>query len=412
MPNILADVTRITENTRAVFTGEKLKVGQWARCLNTDVPERGAELVVRNAGGAYVFYPLEGYTDAEIDAFISGLQSGINSKVNVYRSGWDDTTDLNYRDGLTFTWDSGTRTVSITHSSGFVKLWTYNTFYNLPNGDPKLSVQVGTVDRTYGLYFDATGQLVQAALFSIPSTVYNTACIAGRLIYSDTDNNEILAIKELHNASEPNGLSARLHNTTGSVYSSGGDLVGIGASDTFCGIENIIFYDEDIRITAIGQPDSTSAIFPKYGLLGVDADGQIKIERGSLDHRIAWFDTGTGRPLYNNFNSGTGLWELLPIAANEFCCVHMKSANSMFTPISISMVVGQGKYSSISSARAGILDEIFGLKSVNGVVREAIDVYTFIVNASGQVQDIGNGSFFADLRGADLLTIKAHQQFL
>jgi hypothetical protein len=203
-----------------------------------------------------------------------------------------------------------------------------------------------------------------------------------------------------------------LHNTTGSVYSSGGDLIGVGASDTSVGITEVVFYDEDIRIVATAQPDTTAAIFPKYGLSGVDADSEIRIVRGSLDHRLAWFDGVTGRPLYNNFNVGTGLWELLPIAANEFCCVHMKSANSMFTPISISIVVGQGKYSSISSARSGILGEILNLRSASGVISESIDLYTFIVNGNGQIQDIGNGSYFADLRGADIKTIKAHQQFL
>jgi len=412
MSDILADLRRITENTRGVFTGNKLKIDQWARCLNTDDIPLGTDLVCRNPDGSYSFYCLDGYTDSEIDGLISGLQTSINGKVNIYRSGWDDTVDLNYRDGISFTWNAGSRTVSITHSSGFVKYWSYNTFFNTQNGDAKLSVQVGSVDRTYVLYFNQSGQLLQSPLISVNNSIYGDACIAGRIIYDATDANEILAIKELHNASEPNGISARLHNTTGSAYSSGGELIGVGASDTYIGISAVTFYDEDIRIVASGQPDSTSAIFPKYGLSGVDSDGQIRVKRGSLDHRLAWFDTGTGRPMYNNFNTGTGLWELLPIANNEFCCVHMKAANSMFTPISISIAVGQGKYTSISNARNGILNEILSLKSAIGILQESIDLYTFIVNSSGQIQDIGNGSYYADLRGADIKTIKSHQQFL
>lgn len=59
MATILADVQRVTKNTQAEFTGEALKIGQWAICLNTDNPVLSDQLVRREASGDYKFYNIE-----------------------------------------------------------------------------------------------------------------------------------------------------------------------------------------------------------------------------------------------------------------------------------------------------------------------------------------------------------------
>ena len=329
-----------------------------------------------------------------------------------YYSGWDDLTDMYHRDGLTRTWDAGTRTVSVTHSSGFVNFWSYKTYFSIQNGDPLLSVQLGTVNRNYTLYFDNSGQLVATSYIATDTTVYKKACVVGRIVYSATAGTEILGIREQHNASEPNGISDRLHNTTGTVWSSGASLVGLAIGDSFCGIESGVAYDEDASFTGDAQPDSTSAVWPKYYLSGVDEDGEVKIERASVNHLLTIRDTdfgaGTGLVAYNLFSGG--LWGIDYLALNEFCCMHIEKANSMFNGICYTLVLGQQKYGSISLARAGALPEVRNLKMVSGVGREATTLYTLIVKGDGTVQDVGNGTSRLDWRGVDIETLYAQQQ--
>lgn len=48
MADILADVKRVSQNSRTAFTGNALKPNQWAICYNTDLPTVGAELVFKD----------------------------------------------------------------------------------------------------------------------------------------------------------------------------------------------------------------------------------------------------------------------------------------------------------------------------------------------------------------------------
>lgn len=86
MADILADVIKVRQNSRTSFTGTALKTGQMAICYNTDLPNTGAELVIKDVenidmgqtatqaadtGFSYYFLPLSslaGFTVVDYDA--------------------------------------------------------------------------------------------------------------------------------------------------------------------------------------------------------------------------------------------------------------------------------------------------------------------------------------------------------
>lgn len=105
---ILADVIRVTKNTRGEFTGEALKKGQWAKCLNTDVPERGVELVMRNeSSGVYEFYSMveglaamlsQGTDVVNVSNGSGGWSATAMTSANVTSLTNGSTTSLHYHD--------------------------------------------------------------------------------------------------------------------------------------------------------------------------------------------------------------------------------------------------------------------------------------------------------------------------
>jgi hypothetical protein len=186
----------------------------------------------------------------------------------LYFSGWDDIqSDNSYKFSLVFAFNNSTRAFSVSHPTGYVKFYSYNEYFSIANGDARLSATLPDVNGMYTFYLDDNGTMQYGIDHEDPDIFYD-ACIAGRVCYDADSGYEILGLKEVHSASFPNEVHSYLHNTVGTSFSSGSTLIGIALNDTYFGINNGVYYDEDNKFTAAAQPDSTSAVFPKYGFSG------------------------------------------------------------------------------------------------------------------------------------------------
>lgn len=331
--------------------------------------------------------------------------------VSQWKNGFNGADDPLYKYGIQYSWNAGTRTVSITHSSGTVKLFTYNTYYEYSNGSPQLSAVVASSDDDFFGYFDNTGQLViVTSTFANNNSIPLYACIAIKLTYCTSAGDEILAIKEIHDAFEPIGIRGRLHNTTGTVWSSGATVTNASVGSNAISVSVGTAYDEDVKITMASQ-SNTTGIYPKYFFDGINASGNNRIKRGSLSNKIglfdselpAYFPTPTGVVVYNSYNTGTGQWELARIGNNNYMCMHLFGANGadFVADVDYSFALGQQQYNSIADARDGAESEAGSLVIGSTAVKEAVLLYTFIINEDGQIVAVdGTGATFIDWRSA------------
>jgi hypothetical protein len=186
------------------------------------------------------------------------------------------------------------------------------------------------------------------------------------------------------------------------------DLVGISAGDTYFGILGGTAYDEDGRVDAVGQPDSTSAILPKYAIVGQDIHGDDILIRLSVDHLCYVTDITvglgtTGRPVYNSFDPTTGIGSLVTMTnASKYMCMHMYVANSAFTPVYYTFALGQNEYANANEAKSAAPSEAMNLEVASIVAKEAVLLYTFIIKGDGTIQAVDAvGNLYLDWRFSD-----------
>lgn len=409
MPQIDGDVIRIRDTEANILAG-KPKIGQFAYATDTEVLYLRLDATTYQKINPVLEAPVDGkqYVRinggwAEVTGFVDTAELNASTQ---WRNGWDCSEDPLYKYGLQFAWDNVAKKASITHTSGTVKLWTYDTYYEYSNGDPELSFSTALADENndFFSYFDNTGQFVWIRTADVTNEALYS-CIALKMTYCTTAANEILAIRELHDAFEPIGIRGRLHNTTGTVWSSGAALTGATVGSTTIGIAQGIAYDEDVKIT-MGAQINGSAILPKYFFDGLNASSLPRVKRGSLSPNIGLYDTevgigATGRVVYNNW-TGT-VWNLQILAASDYMCMHVFGANGadFVADVDYSIAVGQDNYNTISDARDGAASEALNLSTGTTAAREAVLLYTFIINADGEIQAVdGTGATFLDWRTA------------
>lgn len=323
--------------------------------------------------------------------------------VTQWRNGYDGAQDPEYKYNISLSWDSINRRVTVSNSvTGTVKFWTNDTFYELTNGDTKLYTDLPDENNSFFLYFDASGQLswVRDSAVTNEALLY---CIVAKMVYDSDVGDEILAIKEQHDAFEPIGLRGRLHNTDGTVWSSGAVLSLATVGSDAVSITAGVAYDEDVKINMAAQTQ-TGAVFPKYYFDGKNASALDRIKRGSVSNKIALFDTEislgvTGRPVYNLNTAGT--WSPQILGTNDYMCMHMFGANGadFVADIDYTIAVGQASYNSVADARAGVEAEASSLQIGASAIREAVLLYSFIIDDTGSIVAVdGAGNTFIDWR--------------
>ena len=114
---ILADVIRITKNTRAEFSGAALKVKQIAFCYNTDLPAVGGELVIRAESGLSLG---QSHTEAGADSTTYYFWSLEASTAQTWNDTLTSAPDAEYASVEvkldSFNKGSGDRLLSVTNS--------------------------------------------------------------------------------------------------------------------------------------------------------------------------------------------------------------------------------------------------------------------------------------------------------
>lgn len=301
-------------------------------------------------------------------------------------------------DGISVSFDDPTRTHSITHTSGYVELWSDGKYWKIPNGDSKLSYQVPLLNQLNYLQYDNTGQLVGSD--SIDWDNVKTRALADIVGYDKDVPERTLTISR-HGYADANHIenyasyrSKGLQPTDDKVTMDG--TVG-GTQTGHTAGSYLSSRDYQFDITAVA---ATSKVWPIYYYDGADDSGNYRIKRHlSLPSTAVPFiretDIGgaSSNLIYNLYNPGTDTFSVAVAGASDFVIGHIAVGDGQ---VPIVALTPQGTYNTVGEARAAIDTEVENLTISRELFHDIGIIASFICKGdTGVFQDAdGNGNAF------------------
>jgi hypothetical protein len=303
-------------------------------------------------------------------------------------------------EGLASSFDTPTRTYTITHSSGTVEFWTEGTHFEIPNGDPRLSYQLPDLNQLNYLTYDATGALTGKNYVDWDDAkTRNLSSIVG---WDKDAGEEILTIHRgsyadaNHRENWASYRSKGLQPTDSRLAMTG--VVG-GTQTGYSDAEYLTARDFPFTIEATA---ATAKAWPIYYYDGADDSANYRVKRFlSLPPTGVPFvrdtDIGigaTGNLVYNIYTPGTDTFSLGVAASNQYIIGHIavgEGANA-----TVVALMPQGVYGSESAARDAIETEVEKLILTRELFHDVGIVASFICKGdTGAFQDAtGTGGAF------------------
>jgi len=331
--------------------------------------------------------------DADIDItdtnskFISTTLGGVFDEIGETKfwNGFDlQSPDSNG----TLTWDSGTRTVSLAVTGG------ESNFYFWVDGKKVTktttqTVVVPDVTGVYYCYFDTSGVLQYILDSSVPDSAFYDCAIVAIVRWNATQGTGGCG-NERHGIRMSGATHLYNHVTYGARYEAGFDITGLtDGSPTYTQVASGKFWDEDIRHSLSAQ--STHPWMYRLGASGlwtsVAADNQVGLKDGA--------DT------YYSWNEWTGsTWQLTEgTTTTDYFISFFIATPSVSASSGVMKIVGHNAYSSVANARAAIESELHGLSTEGLPGPEIVFLLAIIVDRTGDLQELADGSVYYDLRG-------------
>lgn len=346
----------------------------------------------------------------------------ILSGKNGFEKGQSDTT---------LTWDRATRTVSVSPTGTFFKVFVA--------GRPAVftttqSVSIPNTTGLYVFYFDEKGVLTQESVSTIGEDIIKRYALVGVVYWNATQGREVLFGDERHGlmnaeahshfhsalgAQVKRDSSEGIFNLTGIEPDTGGDV----DSDAWISLEGGTLLDEDVILstastgqnlgtgTGVGTSPSVGASIPtifKYGATGEwfiqdvgDKSGTYPMFDQSVAAPLGVTYTGARQP-WNEFTGAT--WQLSEVGNNDYVLLHLFAWNS--TTSRVVAVMGQATYGTVGDAREGARSELNNIVINDLPLPEFRPLYTIIVESANadsnavkcDFDDFDDGSLALDWR--------------
>lgn len=277
----------------------------------------------------------------------------------------------------------GTRTFTIQPQGGESDFIVYCGTQRLI----KTALETIVIDNTDGLhiiYYDTDGVLQSTIGFVDDIILLYT--IVAVVYWNVTEGKSIGFGDERHGITMDGITHLAKHSTNGALYGSGLNIDGLSASGTgYTQTTSGVIWDEDIKNTPLAQ--LTHPFIYKEGASG--------IWNNSIADSLLGYNGGTGDMYWNEWTGVT--WQLTRMTVlSNYAIVHFLATNDITYPVI--KVMGQSTYSTRNVARDAIVDEIANI-SFNGLPEpEFVFLYSIIINRSGELQALSDGSLFVDFR--------------
>lgn len=232
-------------------------------------------------------------TDPTVPSHVKGMTaSAVTIAENLaasYASGAIDATGWEDPAGITVDWDSGARTVTLTHASGLLVYLYKGIRYTL--GSPWTSDAHAAGDGGFFLYS------TDGTTFAWSTTPWSFRDILTAFVRVDSVGALTLCIREVHGSVMDADTHDELHNNIGTWTKSGGTLTAgtyaIGSAvdaDTTPGIDATVIKDEDLPTTIPALPQGTYQRV--YTAAGVAYTFSGSFPFYSLGSYLQWYNAG------------------------------------------------------------------------------------------------------------------------
>lgn len=250
----------------------------------------------------------------------------------------------------TISFDTGTRTFSISPTASSYDIWCKGVKYTKTGTD---TVTIPNITGLYYIYFDSAGALQYRTSFfdwddDVPTSyIYWNANSGAATYFAD----------ERHGIALDWATHEYLHRTRGAVIANGFSIsnyttTGDGSLDSHCyvDISGGTFFDEDLQV------DITHSNTPAANSWEQDLSGPARIPALYL-YNDAWvvdaatnfpFKQGTARPQYNLYTAGTNSWSTVDATANKYIVQFVIATHNLGAPVL--SILGQAEYDNLGDA--------------------------------------------------------------
>jgi len=252
------------------------------------------------------------------------------------------------------------------------------------------SVAHADTSGTHWFYMDESTHALTTSL-TPPSDMIENCAITNIVYYNATYSTEILFANEQHGIAMDGVTHKYLHLNIGALYTSGLGINGLSSNgETYTSTDSGWIADEDISQYMASQ--TNAPFWYKEGATGVWTSTTASLKLA--------YDTngdGSGDTYYNDWSGSA--WQLSSYgSANDYSLVHFFTSNDGRYPMV--KVVGEEKYLTRATARAGAETEIASLTLAGLPTPEIVKCYSMIVDGDGELQILEDGSLYIDWREA------------
>jgi len=323
---------------------------------------------------------------------ISNLAIHLLGDISRDPTGWKETN----QDSI-MTWDDGTRTLTITPTSGSFDVYVKGRQFTFTG----ITQSIPDVTNFYHWYVDQNGEVQRTSIFDDVLLIKHNAYIAN--CDWDSDLGKALYVgDERHGLNMASDTHYELHHTQNAWYHNGLSLYDFQVDDS--GNDNLsaqftvqsgAIYDEDVKHESDTiLTGSTLRLFYRTGL--------------TWDYHESPFAVLTegNRAVYNS-ESG-GIWGFTEISNGDFVLAHLFATNDVKGKIVC--IMGQADYLNITAAREGAAVEMNQLLLSGLIEQEFLAIATVIYqtrtnwsnDVKSRIRSTDEGDDYIDWRFARL----------
>lgn len=279
----------------------------------------------------------------------------------------------------TLSWDDGTRTLTISPTGTFFKIFVAGRPYVITT--PRQVVIPNTTGQ-YIIFFDDSGTLQTELSNDLTPAIVRRDALVSVVYWNATQGTAVLVADERHGLMDADS-HIHFHNTIGSQIQRDASvgifrmlgIQGFGNGDNanamWVAIEPGVLRDEDVvsepgtSLTQFGTPAATNPFdnppltpttMPTIWRAGVDGDWYIQAANDYPALNLSGAVTGYAGGLHPwNEDTGSG-WQLTELASGNYYLMHVYAWND--TRYRLVGVVGQAFYTDITGVRNAAVNEI------------------------------------------------------
>lgn len=278
--------------------------------------------------------------DAQVLTFIQAkLQETIDDSLPSVKTGWALNAIYNE---VTYSWNDGNRTLTLTPVSGTYEYWVSGVKYT-SSGD---SIQISNDTGMHYVVYN--GDTLEESM-TVWNILADNRALVAEIFWNASDSKAIIIGAEPHTYTLPAATHYWQHTSIGTRYIKGLAVSQNGTDNWKIDVSDGQIADEDIFIDiANGTTDVFEQPMAALEAPKLYRSGTTWTYNNSVPSNIVLLDGSND--VYRNTESG-GSWSLTAILANRYSAMWMIATNDINNPLF--WVVGQGDSGNIGDADTG-----------------------------------------------------------